>query len=122
MHFDGGFVLAELGPRKHRQTKINSRRIQGIQALIEVHAERIVYVQWPCNADQYLSEIGIDAPVSRFICIGQSGTRHTTAKPHMVELASYCLEACLDITQTFAIARPKKVRTIPTATRNSVTD
>jgi hypothetical protein len=42
----------------------SSRRVeQRVQALIEVHAEGIVPVQGPRNADQDLREIRIDAPV-----------------------------------------------------------
>jgi hypothetical protein len=38
VHLHGAFVLTEPGPRKHRQTKVDGRRIQRIQALIELDA------------------------------------------------------------------------------------
>jgi len=42
----------------------------------------------PGDADQILREVGEDAPVVRFVGIGQRGPRHLAAKAHMIQLAS----------------------------------
>ena len=41
VHLDGGLVLAELGPRKQRQAQVDGGGVQGVQALVQVDADRI---------------------------------------------------------------------------------
>lgn len=71
VHLDGGFVLAEFRPREQRQTQIDGRGIERIQAVRQIEAKRIVNIEWPCDADQDLREIGIDAPVVALVGVGQ---------------------------------------------------
>ena len=73
VHLHRTLVLAETGPREHRQAKINRRRIQCIQGLNEIHAERVVRIQRPCNGNQHEGEVGIDAPIVRLVGIAQRG-------------------------------------------------
>jgi hypothetical protein len=69
VHFDGAFVLAELGPRKQGETEVDGGRVQRIQALIKFHAHRIPGIQGPSHANQDLREIGVDAPVARLVSV-----------------------------------------------------
>jgi hypothetical protein len=50
-----------------------------------------------------LREVGVDAPVARFVGIGQRRARHAGVKAHVVQLASYRAQTGLDVPQTFAI-------------------
>ena len=77
VHFDGGFVLSELRPRKQRQAQIDGGGIQRIQTLVEIHTDRI-------DADQDLGEVGKDTPVPRLISVGQCGARHFALEAHVV--------------------------------------
>src|ERR1035437_5778731 len=67
MHLDGRLVLAKSGPREQRQAEVDGGRVQRVQALIQVHADRIAGIQRSRNADEDLREIGIDAPVARLV-------------------------------------------------------
>ncbi len=49
------------------------------------------------------SEIGIDAPVSNCIRIGQRVARHRAAKAHVVKLGGLAAQACFDVAQALAI-------------------
>jgi hypothetical protein len=51
MHLDGGLALAELGPREQRQAQVDGGGVQGIQALVQIDAHRIVGVQRPGDSD-----------------------------------------------------------------------
>ena len=41
------------------------------KALIQIHADRIIHIQGPRDADEYLSEVGENAPVMSFVGVGQ---------------------------------------------------
>ena len=105
VHFDGGFVLAELGPREQRQAQINSGGVQCVQALVEVHADGILCVQGSCDADQHLGEVSIDAPVVSLIGVGECGARHVPAESNVIQLAAHRAKACLYVTQAFAVSQ-----------------
>ena len=51
MHLNSGLVLPEFGPREQRKTQIDGGRIQSIQTLVEFHADRIMSVERPRDAD-----------------------------------------------------------------------
>ena len=84
VHLDGALALAKSGPRKQRQTQIDGGRIESVKALIEIDADRIGGIQRPGYIDQDVREIGKDAPVARFVGVGQSGAGNLTAKAQMV--------------------------------------
>src|SRR5438094_7132329 len=62
----------------------------------------------PGDADQYLSELGKDSPIMRFVSIGQRRARHFAAEPHVVQFASQSAQAGLDIAQALAISELRK--------------
>jgi hypothetical protein len=76
VHLHRAFVVTKLRPGKQRQAKIDGGGIQCVQAVVKIHADGIGGVEWPCDADQDLREVGKDAPVTRFVGVGQSGPRH----------------------------------------------
>jgi hypothetical protein len=71
VHFDGGFVLAKFGPGKQRKAQVDGGRVQRVQTLIQLDADRIGRIQRPRDSDQHLSEVGVDAPVMRVVGIRQ---------------------------------------------------
>lgn len=73
MHLDRAFVLAELCPRKERKAQVNGGRVQRVQTLIQFDADWVGCVKRSREADQYLGEVGIDAPIMRVVGVGQSG-------------------------------------------------
>ena len=84
VHFDDGFVLSELRPRKQRQAQIDGGGIQRIQTLVEIHTDGIGSAEGSRDADQDLGEVGKDTPVTRLISVGQCGARHLALEAHVV--------------------------------------
>jgi len=105
MHLDRAFVLAESGPRKQRKAQVDGGRVQRVQALIQLDADRIGEVKRSRDVDQNLSEVGEDAPVMRVIGIGQGGARHPPVKAHVIELASERSQTCLYVAQAIAVSQ-----------------
>jgi len=99
------FFLAEFGPREQSEAEIDGGRVERIEARIEVHAERVVSIKRPRNADQLLREVGEDAPVVRLVGVGQRGTRHAPTKAHVVQFAPDRSQARFDVAQALAVGQ-----------------
>src|SRR5208337_970458 len=74
-----------------------------VDCVMEFHAEAVMRVEPAGSTDQTLRELGIDAPVARFVRIGQRRTAHGLAKAHVVELLAMCRQTRLDVAQTLAV-------------------
>jgi hypothetical protein len=104
MHLHRTLVLAKLGPGKQGETEIDGGRIERIETVVQIHAEWIVGVKRPGDADQMLSEVGEDTPVVGLVRIRQCRPRNTGAKSHVVESAAHRPQAGLDIAEALAIS------------------
>ena len=58
--------------------------------------------------NEQLGEIGVDAPISIFVGIGQRAARGVAAKPSVVKLLFESPKAALDIPQAFAESQLRK--------------
>ncbi len=105
VHLHGGLVPAKLGPGEQRQAQVDGGRVQRVETLIEIHADRIAGVQGPRDANQDLGEVSVDPPVVRLVGIGESGARNLAAKTHVVELGLHRTQAGLDVAQAFAVGQ-----------------
>ena len=105
VHLHGGLAPAELGPREQREAQVDGGRVQSVETLIEIHADRIAGIQGPRDANQGLSEIGIDPPVARLVSVGQCRARDVAAESHVVELAAKRTQARFDIAEAFAVGQ-----------------
>src|SRR5262249_39043046 len=108
VHFDGGFVLSKFRPRKQRQAQIDGSGVQRIEALVEIHADRIGRAERSRDANQYVREVSEDAPVARLVGVRHRGTRHLALETHVVQLRAQCTETCFDITQTLSVSKLRK--------------
>ncbi|MBA7592857.1 hypothetical protein ES708_35053 [subsurface metagenome] len=108
MHLDCSLSFAEYCPRKQGKTQIDGGGIQGVDCLIQFHAEAFVGVQSPGLSDEHLGEVGVDAPVSDLVGIGQGIAGDVSTNAHMVELVSRSSETCLDIPQAFSVSELSK--------------
>jgi hypothetical protein len=105
VHLDGGFALAKLGPREQRQAQIDGRGIQRVETVCQVDTDGIVGVERTGDADQYLREVGVDAPVVSLVGVGRRGARHPAAKSHMIQFAAHRAKARLDVAQTLPVSQ-----------------
>src|SRR3989338_318045 len=111
MQLDRRFGRTKRSPRKYRQTQIDGGCIQCVDRLREIDAKRFVHVERACYSNQALCEVGIDAPVSNHIRIGQRIARHRTAKAHVVKLGGLTAQTGFDVAQTLAISQLRERHT-----------
>lgn len=104
VHLDCGFVLSEFGPGKQRKTQVDGGRVQRVQTLLQLHADRIRCIERPREADQNLCEVGVDAPVMRVIGVGQRGACHPAVKTHVVEFAAQRSQARFYIAKAIPVS------------------
>ena len=77
-----------------------------IQRLLQ--AKSILGVQLASHADQALSEVCVDTPVSRFVRIRQRTARDATVNIHMVQFLAMRTQARFDIAQAFPVSQLRK--------------
>ena len=104
VHLDCRLGGSKVRPRKHRQTEIDGGRIEGIHRVRQFQAQVLAGVERSRLDDQASSEIGIDAPVARFVGIGQRRAPHRLAKSHVVQLGGLRRKTDLDVAQTFPVS------------------
>ena len=108
MQLDRRLGQTKRRPRKYRQAQIDGGCIQRVDRFREIDAKRFVHIERACNTDQALCEVGIDAPVSNCIRIGQRVARYRAAKAHMVELGGLAAQTSFDVAQTLAVGQLRK--------------
>ena len=108
VHLDGGLVLAELGPRKDRQTQIDRRGIERIKAVVQLEADRVGGVHRSRDCDESQGKITIDAPVVPLVGIGQRRSRNLAPKAHVEQLAGHGSKTRLDVAQTLPVSQLRK--------------
>jgi hypothetical protein len=60
VHLHRRFVLPKFSPRKEREAKIDSSRVQSIQTLVQIDIDRIARIERARDSDQDLRKVGID--------------------------------------------------------------
>jgi hypothetical protein len=73
--------------------------------LVEFQSEVFVCIQLPGDLDQHVSKVGVDAPISFFVGIGQRASRNGAADPCMIKLGLHGPQACLDVAKTLPISQ-----------------
>src|SRR5207247_2494706 len=74
-----------------------------VHRLVQIHAERLVGVQTPCNTDQALRKVGVNTPIACFVGVGQSALGNALGpNAHVVELRGLGAQACFDLAQALA--------------------
>ena len=92
-----------VGPREDRQTQVDDGGVQGVHRVRQIDRERVVEIQRPGRPDQALREVRVDAPVARFVRIGQGRPRHARTNTDVVELRLQRAQTGFDVAQTLAI-------------------
>jgi len=105
MEFDGRFGATKNGPREKRQTQVDGGRIEGIDRVFEFESQIFAGVKRAGLSDEDLGEVGIDAPIARFVGMSQGVSGDPSAKSHVVETALHGPQTGLDIAKAFAISQ-----------------
>lgn len=96
---------SEVGPREHGKTQVDSRRIPGIDGVVQFQRKTVVEVELPGSLDQRLSKVGVNAPVANLVRVGKRIAGNSTAYPHVVQLVLLGTQAGFDIPETFAVGQ-----------------
>lgn len=103
VEFDSTLSLSELRPREQRQAQIDGRRIERIRRLLQVHTEVVSGIQFSGDANENLREVGINAPVSFFVCVGEGASRYLGSDSRMVKFGLHGAETSFDVSQALAV-------------------
>lgn len=103
MEFDRALRLPEVRPGKHGEAQIDRGRIESIDGLVQLYGKPLAAVQPACFRNQGVSQIGVNAPVSLLVGIGDCRTRYLAADTHVVQLLLLGSEARFDVSQTFPV-------------------
>ena len=102
MHLDGGLGCAKGRPVEQRETQIDGRGVERIDRVGQIQTEVGIAVELSCTTDEQSGQIGPDAPVARFVRIGQGRAMYTVAQSHRIQLAAVGRQRHLDVAQRLA--------------------
>ncbi len=105
MEFDCTFVCAKARPGKERQTQVDSRRIEGIDRMLQLDAEAVLGVELAGRLDQAEGEVLVNAPVARLVGVGQGAAGDATTNAQVIELGGMRAQAGLDVAQAFPVGQ-----------------
>ena len=81
VQLDRGLGLTEVGPRKHRETKVDGGGVKGVHHLVDVEPVSVLGVKPAGAPHEDLGEIGRDPPVAVLVRVGQVRSRHVASEP-----------------------------------------
>ena len=90
---------------KSDRQKIDGGGVQGIDRLIQFHAEGIAGVKLSGLGDQDLGEVGINPPVPDLIGIGQGVAGDLSPDAQVIKFGLCCPQTCLDVSQAFPVGQ-----------------
>src|SRR5262249_51964731 len=108
VEFHGSFGTPKVSPRKQSQTQVDRGRVQGIEGSLKIESQVRIGVERPRNLNQSLREIGVDSPISEFVCIGKSGFLDQGTETGVIQLSSMDRQTDFDVAQTLAISELSK--------------
>ena len=99
MHLDGGFGLTKVSPREDAQAQVDSRGIECVDRLFQLHSKAVLRIEFACQFDLTEREILIDAtklgnplsskldveltpPIARFVGVGQCALGDVSTDAH----------------------------------------
>ena len=108
VQFDSGLGSPEWRPGKNRQTQIDRGRIECVNRVVQIDAKRFVDIEGASLRDQSLREVGINAPVSSFVGIGQCRAFDRRSNAQVIKLGRLRGKAHFDISEAFPISQLRK--------------
>jgi hypothetical protein len=97
VEFDPALAPTELCPRKQRQAEIDRRGVECVDGLVQVDAKVEARIQIPSCLNEYLPEIGKDAPVPCFVGVGECTAPHASTNAEMVEFCRLRTQTGLNV-------------------------
>ena len=103
--FDRALATTELRPGEKRQAQVHRRGIESVRRLRQVQREAIVVIQRPGSANEHGREVRIDAPVARFVGVGERAAAKGAANSSVVELGAKRPQTGDDVAQALAVGQ-----------------
>jgi hypothetical protein len=105
MELDGALAFSEERPREKRKTQVDRGRIESVDRILEYQSDVLVAIESTGFGDKNLGEVGVDAPVARFVGVGQVVAGDATADAHMVEPVLHGLQTGHDIAEALPVGQ-----------------
>jgi len=100
VYLDPGLGLSEVCPRKEREREIHSRRVQGINRVVDLQPQVFARVKRPGFAHERLCQIFPKPPVALLVGIGQRRFCHRLGKAQMVKRGRSRIQTLGNIAQS----------------------
>ena len=101
VEFDRSLGFAEVCPREHRKTQVNSCGIDGIDHLFKIKSVGVIGIKSASFANENLSEGFIDTPVTKLVRISQIGSCNVATYAHCISLRAVA-QTSFNISQALA--------------------
>ena len=108
MEFYGTFPFSKSRTWEKGQTAIDGSRVQGVNCLIQFDPKGIFDIKFSGPGNEYLSEIGINSPISGLIGMGKGIARHLPPDAQMIKPGRGYPQAGLNISQAFPVGELSK--------------
>lgn len=108
VQLDGCLGFAKGCPREHRQTKIDSSRVEGVDRVLQIDAERFVCIKLASHTDQALSEVGINSPVARRVGIRKRIARYVGSNPEVIQSVALHTKTGFDVPKALPESQLRK--------------
>jgi len=103
VQFDGALGPAKSRPRKQGEAQVDGGGVEGVHHPVQVDAEVFVCIQTLGGSDENLRELGVHAPVSILVRVGERAPRDPCADSHVVKLRLHRPQASFDVSQAFPV-------------------
>ena len=107
VQLDGRLGLPECGPGEHRKAKIDGRRIECVNHLVDIQTMAFRGIQPPCLADKNLSQIPINAPIPVLVRVSQIGSGDVAPDSHRIQMAA-AAKTGFDVSKTLPVGHLRK--------------
>ena len=102
LELDDSLGFANRSPVEQAETQIDGGGLQCVNRFLKNESQVLVYVKLASAPDQNRSQVGTDAPVTRFVGIGQGRSVHAVDQAHGVKFAGVGSHRHLDVARALA--------------------
>jgi len=108
VQLDSAFGFAKRSPIEQAQTQIDRGCVQRVNGVLQVESDQVrVAVELACATNQQCSDVRPNAPIARFVGIGQRRAMNAVTQSHRIKFARIGPKRYLDIAKTLA---PRQLR------------
>lgn len=84
MELDSALPSAESCPGEKGETEIDCRRIEGVERLVELDAQRVACIELSGPRNEDGSKVRVDTPIAILVGLGQGVASDVSADAHVI--------------------------------------